>query len=385
MTNYNLIGSAAKSLLDTQTYNPYPYASPSQIQQMKGVGIQVSRTNPVYEIGYRCNKIAASNRINLYCRTGADNYQHTVGYGNVIIRNFYTDIMEFDGSATDRATVYDSNVENGGLWAVFEYCTYIINNSIWLFTTERDRATQATIRVMLKISTDGLIGRSFGPSIAVMNGATAITDNALWSPYPIVDNNGDIWIYYSVESPTGLYRFKINNTFDGTISSYAKLTSTTMSECAVNAANSTGNLICVFRINSGSTYLQMMTSSNYGATWNAPVSTGLGLVNGIKVQPRILQSSDQARFIVTFMDRGAQSLDKVSSLNLKTSAFSNSYRSVVQLSQNQTNGNGDICLADQNSGMYFYISCTQTSLNAANNMSYWILKDSSTNGPRPWN
>ncbi|MBW9334584.1 exo-alpha-sialidase [Herbaspirillum sp. RU 5E] len=373
MTDFSKIHAASAAVIAGQTYAPYNYPSPSQLTQLRGVGLQVPLATPEYEIGV--HMLANGNQINFYTRTGADSYQQTTGYGNVVCRTFYKDLLAF---GVDRTVVY-APVD----WAVFEHCEYIINGKVWMFTTERLRADTAQIRVMVQISTDGLAGRSFGTPIAVSSGGTAVTDNLLYCAVPITDNTGKLWIYFSCESPTGLYRIQVNPAFDGTFTGYAKVSSQTMSEACVADVDGAGKLVCVYRAGTA-TYLQQMTSSNYGATWTAGVSTGLGLSNGTKVQPRIIESADPLRFIVAFSDRAAQQYDRVVPLVLKTSAFANSYRSAVQLWGGQTNGNGDIIVLDAAKRLYLIAATNSASNNAANGISWGVFADSTATGRRPW-
>lgn len=381
MVNLAPIHNAVKQVLDTQTYQSYSYPTLAQALNLKGVGQQIIRQNPEYEIGYHAIPIPGTNRVNVYARTGADGYQQSAGYGNVVIRNFYTDIFEFDGSPSDRTYVYQPTD-----YAVFEHCEYAINGNIWMFTREKDRATQTLNRIMVSISTDGLIGRTFSPAIPVVSGGTALTDALTFSPYIITDTSGNMWMYFSCESPTGLYRVQINSSLDGSFSNYARLTTAiTMSECCVTTVDNTGKLACVYRVNSGTRNLMMITSSNNGATWSGtPINTGLGFSDGTKVQPRLMQSADPGRFIVSFMDRQTRSIDMVSTLNLKANCYANSYRTVIPLGSAQTNGNGDLCVIDQEKRLYFYVACGISSLNAPNTLNYWVFQDSTTPGPRPW-
>jgi hypothetical protein len=377
MANLSQLHAAAAQVLAGQTYTPYAYPSPAQITNTKGVGVQQQRPTPEYEIGYHTTRVD-SNTLNVYNRTGADSYQQTTGYGNVVVRSFLIDILSFNGSASDRQYVYQP-----ATWAVFEHCEYVINGSIWMFTTERLRTDTNQIRVMVQISTDGLVGRSFGAPIAVTSGGTPVTDNLLYCANVITDTSGNTWIYFSCESPTGLYRIQVNPAFDGTFSNYSRVSTQTMSEACVATVDGTGKLVCVYRAGTA-TYLQQITSANNGATWTSGVSTGLGLSNGTKVQPRIVQCADPARFIVAFSDRGGTQFDKTAPQILKTNAYANVYRQVVQLGAGQTNGNGDVYLLDATTGTYFYIACNQASNNAANGFSYWVFKDSLAVARRPW-
>lgn len=377
MAGLSQLHAAVSQVIAGQTYTPYSYPSPAQITHLKGVGSQIYLPTPEYEIGYHILR-RDSNTLNVYCRTGADAYVQVPPFGNVVVRTFLTDSLAFDGSASDRQYVYQPTD-----WTVFDHCEYIINNSVWMFTLEKLRADMSQVRMMVQISTDGLVGRAFGAPIQVVVGGTALTNTILFCANLITDTSGNIWVYFSCESPTGLYRMQVNPTFDGTFSNYSRVSTQTISEACVATVDNTGKLVCVFRAPSA-TYLQQMTSANNGASWTAGVSTGLGLTTGVKVQPRIKQSADPSRFIVTFMDRAAQSYDRVSTQILKSNAYANNYRQAVQFGPGQSNGNSDVFLIDAATGIYLYIACNIGAYNVGNGASYWVYKDSLAVSRRPW-
>ena len=264
---------ASIQVLNSKTYVPYNFPSKTQIEIIKGTDRAERILNPVYEISYKAVPIS-NNIVNVYNRTGADGYQQLSGYGEVIYRSFDVINLRFNN---DRTLIYSDPD-----WAVFEVQAQVINGSIYLFNLERLRSDLSQFRNTILKSTDGLIGKTFTPPII-----QSYTDYLIPSE-AIPDGNNDYWIYYGCESPSGLYRAKLNLS-DCTTTLYSRVKAITMSECSLAVANLPNRIICVYRINSGNRTLKMLISYDYGATWNIEIDNGLVEVAGTKVRPKITQ------------------------------------------------------------------------------------------------
>lgn len=366
------IQPAIKTILDGATYQPYSFPSQSAIGIEQGNGNGVQWTNPEYEISYKFVDISES-LLNCYVRTGADNYQHFAGFGNVVLRTFDKVNQKFND---DRGYVYQPTD-----YCVFELYPFIYQGSIYIATYERlrsDPTNEALGRNCIIKSNDGLVGRSFNAPVVQSFINYAVPSAFCDGP------SGSKYIYYGVQTVgvTGLYRALFSA--DGTLSGFASVFLTQLSENSIVNTDNIGGMLCVYRINTGNRLFQTR-STNYGQTWTAGVSTGLGAATGAKVTPSMhFSKTNPTRLNVAFNDRGNGNRDFITTGTLTTNANSASWRLLSTFSTTRsTNGNGEFYPIN-NQGDCIYIAQSASATNDPNNVFYWIFNEGFNVNPRPW-
>ncbi len=367
------IHTAIKASLDSRTYTNRTYPTGTSISVIKGGPTSIRVANPVFEISYKLVPISAST-INVYCRTGADNFQYLPGYGEVVCRTFNTSIRDFNN---DRTVVYsDAN------YCVYEALPWVINGSIFLFTYERlrsDPTNPAVARNCVMVSTDGLVGKSFGPAVV------ASFTNYVIPSAVITNSDGTLSIIYgAAAAPTGIYKAAISTSYDGTLTGFAQVSTNVASEGGYLNIDGSGTVMGLYRFDAGAP-LRATKSTNYGVSWTAFTNT-IGAATGAKVTPKLIRcSGDSTRTIVSYNDRGAGNFDYVSSLNTDASLTSYSLRSPARFSDTTNSlGNSSICALSSADRSYLCVVTSTGSGNSPNNMYWWIFTDSVNVIPAPW-
>lgn len=366
------IQKVIKPILAGATYQPYGFPSQSAIGVEQGNGNGVQRFNPEYEISYKFTEVS-DTVLNCFVRTGADNFQHVAGFGNIVLRTFDKTNKKFND---DRGYVYQPS-----LYCVYELFPFIYQGSVYIATYERlrsDPTNEALGRNCILKSTDGLVGRNFGAPVV-----QSFINYSVPSAFCDGPSNTK-YLYFGVQTVgvTGLYRALFSA--DGTLSGFSSVLLTQLSENSILNIDNAGNMLCVYRINTGNRLFQTR-SSNYGATWTAGVSTGLGAATGAKVTPSMhFSKTNPTRINLAFNDRGAGNRDFVTTGTLATNALTPSWRLLSSFSTTRnTNGNGELYPINEK-GDLIYVAQSASATNDPNNVFYWIFNEGFNVDRRPW-
>jgi len=354
-----------KTIIDSKTYSNVltPNAATSFTNTSGGTNGNVI-LNPVYEFSYKFTQ-PNSSRINVYSRTGEDGQQQNAGLGTIVVRTFDTVSRTM---LSDRIEVY-----NDPLYCVFEHTFWDRPDGVWIYTNERLRSDVNNValgRNCLLKSTDGKVGRAFGAPIV----QAAVTDYIV--PLNIIpDENGQNYLYIGKGAPAGLRRAAV--AIDGTLGAMSDrlISATGLTEGSIVDLGG-GTLLGVFRLDGGG-FLQQSSSTDYGATWAALSSTGLGAATGAKITPKLLKCMNRPGNLITmFNDRGQGNRDRGSSGNPKASALANTWVAPNFIGTPATQGNGGGVGIDINRNEYLYCVAQQTGSPVVTNLIWWILRDS---------
>jgi hypothetical protein len=358
------IHARAKAVIDAGTYSNLiiPGTSPSFTNTVGGTGGIVS-LNPVYEFGYKFLR-KDENTINVFSRTGEDGDQQTTGLGGIIVRTFdqLSKVM-----LADRVEIY-----NDPTYCVFEYLPYSTGSEIWIYTHERLRSdpnNTALARTCLIKSTDGLVGRTFAAPVV----------QSAWNDYIVPlkilpDSSGQNYLYVGKGSPAGIRRCTV--AVDGTLGaiSAALISASGLTEGYIISV-SPGTFLGVFRLDGGG-FLQQASSTDYGATWTALSSTGIGAAASAKITPTLMRCLNRPGNLITvFNDRGNGNRDLGSSGNPIASALAGTWVATNFIGSPATQGNGGGFPLNVNNQEYLYVIARQTGSPVVTDMIYWVIKD----------
>lgn len=358
------IHASAKAVIDVGEYTNsiIPGTSPSFTNTVGGTGGVVS-LNPVYEFGYKFLRKNAKI-INVFSRTGEDGNQQTVGLGGIIVRSF--DAVS-KTMLSDRVEVY-----NDPNYCVFEYLPYSTGSEIWIYTHERLRSdpnNASLARTCLIKSTDGLVGRSFAAPVV----QTAWNDYIV--PLNILpDASGQNYLYLGKGSPAGLRRATV--AADGSLGpiSSALIAAPGLTEGYIVSV-APGTFLGVFRLDGGG-FLQQASSADYGATWTALSSTGIGAAASAKITPTLMRCLNRPGNVITvFNDRGNGNRDLASSGNPIASALAGTWVATNFVGSPATQGNGGAFPINIDTQEYLYVVARQTGSPVVTDLIYWVIKD----------
>ena len=354
-----------KTIIDSKTYTNVltPNVSTSFTNTSGGTGGNVI-LNSVYEFSYKFTQPSAS-KINVYSRTGEDGQQQDSGLGTIVVRTFDTTSRTM---LDDRIVVY-----NDPDYCVFEHTFWDRPDGVWIYTNERLRAdvnNAAAGRNCLLKSTDGKIGRAFGAPIV----QAAVTDYIV--PLNVIpDAGGQNYLYIGKGAPAGLRRAAV--AADGTLSAMSDrlISASGLTEGSIVDLGS-GTFLGVFRLDGGG-FLQQASSTDYGATWTALSSTGIGAATGAKITPKLLKCMNRPGNLMTmFNDRGSSNRDRGSSNNPIASALSGAWVAPSFIGTPSTQGNGGGVGIDIDRNEYLYCVAQQTGSPVVTNLIWWIIRDS---------
>ncbi len=229
-------------------------------------------------------------------------------------------------------------------------------------------ANQYPALFMMK-STD-LTGATWGTPVAVTSEAYGIlgtrfidTEDPSVKIFPLIRGSNN--------KPTFLSTSDGGDTFNAT--PYSDINYTGGEEATFVKEQGSGRMIGVFRKNTGD-YLLQSVSSDYGLTWSALFSTGLGAATGAKVVPVLITSAGfPDRVTAYFYDRGDNRL-KFSSPTLFDDAYTGTWQTEYLLGT-ASQGNG--CCAVIDAGKAWYIASTnkENGGGAFTDQNWWVIKD----------
>lgn len=370
------IHDSAAARIAAATYtNAFEFAAQS-ITVANGGTAGNTILNPVYEFSYKFTRPSA-DQINVYARTGEDGQQSVSGLGGIVVRTF--DIPS-RSMLSDRVEVY-----NDPDYCVFEHAFWDRPDGVWIYTHERlrsDPSNAAAGRICLIKSTDGKRGRSFAPPI-VMPWSDYVLPLGV---YPGNATGTEQYFYFGGGSPKGVRRSLVSS--DGTLSAMSSplTTASGLTEASI-VAWPDGRMLAVIRLDGGG-FLQQASSLDYGASWSAVSSTGIGASTGAKVTPKLLRCLNRpGRLITMFNDRGNGNRDVASSGNPAAGAFAGAWAATSFIGTPATQGNGGGVGIDVERSEYLYCCARQTGSPVVTELRWWTIRDNyltRVQSPAPW-
>lgn len=249
---------------------------------------------------------------------------------------------------------------------------YILRNpseSFFRFYFFRARRDTPTVTDLCLMKSTDLTASSWGAPVVIMSNVVASIGgflNSATSGKQLLVLLGSI-----INSSGAIYSTTDNG---DTFTYYSTITTTTANNQEgefINAPDGTGKIIGVLRNGAGD-FLEQVTSSDWGLTWNPRISTGLGASTGAKVTPKLKRAAgDLSRVMVYFYDRGDNRL-KVGTPTKFDDAFNGTWLGTYLIGT-ASQGNGSIFPIDFT--LRRYIVSTNTGAEPTNAFNWWIYKD----------
>lgn len=368
------IHSAVKATLDSRTYTGVITPSATTFTIVKGGTGGNIIAGSIYEFSYKPTPVSETT-INVYARTGQDGDQFNAGRGNVSVRSF--DIPS-RSMLSDRIEVYQP-----ATYAVYELGVWVMGGSVWLYTYERlrsDPSNTSLARVCVLKSTDGLVGRAFSAPVVQSFNSLIILHSVINADAGGVNKRAIM----GYSNPQGLHRCEVsaNGTFSTPVRLWTLANAT--EGYAVNADNN-GTVIDVFRVDTGG-FLMQSVSTDWGLTFSAPVSTGIGAATKAKPTPYLTLTPNFGNRVTTmFNDRGNGNRDLASALNPVSNVLSATWNATNFIGAPATQGNGNGCVVSVNAREYLYVVAKENLPNT--DLYWWTMKDNFTTynvPPNPW-
>lgn len=249
----------------------------------------------------------------------------------------------------------------------------VVGTQIWMYMVKYSFPLDGNGILVLSKSTD-LTGTSWGAE------STIYTFTSVVGQVVSYINTSDSNVSYLVLSrcapqrKVALLKTTDNgNTFTEGPVIYAQGAAEMGEGAVVNLSNR--RMLGIFRDDTTSNYIQMVKSSDDGLTWSAPVDVVLGSSVDLKPTPKLIQCPTYSnRFTLFFYDRGDDRL-KISVANHEDNIFDNVWRPIYLLGTS-SNGNGDICVTDEQNLRYVMYAAKETGdAPPQTDTLWWIWKD----------